>query len=177
MLLSRLPETSAQIASAVGVSRQAVDYWRHGEKKPDTGKRGLLQQTYGVSASAWDEYPEVRSEPKVQAAPTTGGNALDRIEQTALAFVDQVFADTGATMKERAAALDKASITVARISKAKAEQAANLLRSPDWLRAYGAIREVLSEAAPELLERLERRMRELDEALTAITSRDDDDAA
>lgn len=56
-LLLDAPESLAVIAKAVGASKQAVSYWRRGDKLPGDSAREALRVTYGIPVDAWDRAP------------------------------------------------------------------------------------------------------------------------
>jgi hypothetical protein len=56
-LLRLLPHSLAVIGSAVGVTKQAVAFWRGGDKLPEERARRRLQAEYGIPVETWGRAP------------------------------------------------------------------------------------------------------------------------
>jgi transcriptional regulator with XRE-family HTH domain len=80
--LTQLGITLAEIAAAVGVSRQAVQQWRAGAEVPSSVMRGKLFTVFGIPATSWGvqpgDAPVPPSEPPPleAATPTTLADCL-----------------------------------------------------------------------------------------------------
>jgi len=59
--------TQEGIATALGVSQQAVSSWVNGGAKPSYQRRLRLQELYGVPLESWDEKPSESTGPEVAA--------------------------------------------------------------------------------------------------------------
>lgn len=75
-LLSATGLDHATIASELGVSRQAVQQWLSGEKKPGTARRAGILQRYGVPEAAWDT-PVAGAMPEPVEPPDAGESKFD----------------------------------------------------------------------------------------------------
>lgn len=77
-LLQAVDASHADIAVAVGATKQAVSYWRRGSKTPDLAKRMRLHELYGIEASAWERPPasgpaSTASSPSLPSLPPRSG--------------------------------------------------------------------------------------------------------
>lgn len=67
-LLLAVPETHDAIAKRVGASKQAVSYWRRGEKLPGAPARAALRTAYSIDTAAWDRVPSCAAPPPARPA-------------------------------------------------------------------------------------------------------------
>lgn len=68
-MLSRCPDSHAEIAAKVGVDKSLVTRWRSGARRPSDEDQAKLNALYGIPPSAWDEPP-----PKLRAVPAAGSS-------------------------------------------------------------------------------------------------------
>lgn len=62
-MLSRCPDSHAEIAAKVGVDKSLVTRWRSGARRPTEAQQARLEDLYGIPTAAWLE----TSEPRVVA--------------------------------------------------------------------------------------------------------------
>lgn len=55
LALNHCGASTEEIAKAVGVRVNMVNWWRSGERKPAAGHRWELRQKYAIAGAAWDE--------------------------------------------------------------------------------------------------------------------------
>lgn len=67
-MLSRCPDSHAEIAAKVGVDKSLVTRWRSGARRPSEEDQGKLEALYGIPRDAWGEPPKLR------AVPTAGSS-------------------------------------------------------------------------------------------------------
>lgn len=81
-LLTQLGVTLAEVAAAVGVSRQAVQPWRSGEQTPSSVMRSKLFTAFGIPVASWGVQPgtapvaPAEPLPPPAATPTTLSDCL-----------------------------------------------------------------------------------------------------
>ncbi|MBZ0120873.1 MAG: hypothetical protein K8H88_28015 [Sandaracinaceae bacterium] len=85
-LLQAVPASHAEIAAALGTTKQAVSYWRRGNKTPDLANRLVLRDRYGIAPDAWEQLPSTAAAgaPAAAAPPmpvrTGSETTLDEVE-------------------------------------------------------------------------------------------------
>jgi transcriptional regulator with XRE-family HTH domain len=62
--------TQSEIAARLGVARQQVHAWRHGQKSPSPASRATMEREIGIPAHAWDRAPVDRPGTAPRSAPT-----------------------------------------------------------------------------------------------------------
>lgn len=67
-MLSRCPDSHAEIAGKVGVDKSLVTRWISGARKPTDGHMTTLDALYGIPPSAWGE-PVSKVAPRTAAKP------------------------------------------------------------------------------------------------------------
>lgn len=69
-MLSRCPDSHAEIAAKVGVDKSLVTRWRSGARRPTEAQQAKLEELYGIPATAWRETSEPRlPAPESEPAP------------------------------------------------------------------------------------------------------------
>lgn len=77
--------TQSEIAARLGVARQQVHAWRHGQKSPSPASRATMERELGIPAHAWDRAPvdrpgtAPRGTPAPSAPQTTREKAIRQI--------------------------------------------------------------------------------------------------
>lgn len=62
-MLSRCPDSHAEIAAKMGVDKSLVTRWRSGARRPSDEDQGKLEALYGIPRDAWGEPPKLRAVP------------------------------------------------------------------------------------------------------------------
>jgi transcriptional regulator with XRE-family HTH domain len=81
-LLTQLGRTLAEVATAIGVSRQAVQQWRSGSEVPSSVMRGKLFTAFNIPVASWGVQPgaapvaPAEPLPVPTATPTTLADCL-----------------------------------------------------------------------------------------------------
>jgi hypothetical protein len=170
-MLRAIPSSVARIALAVGLrSPQAVQFWRHGVKRPGPPSQQRLAEEYGIPVDAWSRPASATFEP---AAPPELGEhtAPANTNGSALAGVHALLREVRATRPAPDGARSMPYFRSIRIEMelvrliAALEQAAEALddriirTNPKWARVRDGLAEVLShypEAAQRVASMLDR---------------------
>lgn len=179
-LLLAVPGSHAEVAAAVDGSKQAVSYWRRGEKTPGATARGRLRDAFGIDPGAWDRKPITSpatapaaspapappSPPiETQPAAAAAGSKLSTLEEveTQIAELRKLQGENGLLASERVRLADSMGKLLA--IKARLERDNELLedrvvrKHPFWARVKGAILDALRAhpaAARDVAEALAR---------------------
>lgn len=147
-----------EIALRIGVSEQAVSKWENGECLPDVYNLKLLAQILGISVDSLLD-TEMQNQEKVIETITIGGARFEVVEKPETIFAGKIiyaknFANADSfnsaidsiTEDEKQAAFDKLSKPVLPLYDVTIS--VNFWKSVKH-RAYGFVREVMTEMQPE----------------------------
>lgn len=151
-LLLEQPGSHAEVAAAVGCSKQMVSYWRRGEKRPGRASRTKIAAVFGIDPSAWERAPGASPAPAPPApeapaprhrpAPVGKPSTLDEVEQQ-LSMLRELQRDDALLASERVRLADSVGKLLA--IKARLERDQELLEDrvvrqhPFWARVKAAV--------------------------------------
>ena len=151
-LLLEVRGSLAEIAAAVGVSKQIVSYWRRGEKSPSASARAKVHELYGIEPAAWDRVPTGAApaapaaargdRPPAAAVPGARAATLDEVENL-LAWLGRQRNDPSLKQSERVRFADAE--TKALALRARLEEKREMLEArtvdehPRFVAVLGAI--------------------------------------
>lgn len=160
--------TQSEQAARIGVARQQVHAWRHGQKSPSPASRAVMERELGIPAHAWDRAPVDRpgTAPRAQAAPpdperpqTTREKAIRQIADLQ-AELDGDGVMLGDRIKIRAEITRLLSL-VAGIDRDEARSEEHAVgKHPQWRRIRAVILDEL-RAVPDAARRIAQRLEEI----------------
>lgn len=74
-LLLEVNGSHAEVGERIGASKQAVSYWRRGEKTPGPKARAFMRDAYGIEPAAWERAVVPPEQPEADAAGSASPSA------------------------------------------------------------------------------------------------------
>lgn len=82
-MLLAIADSHAEVAARIGTTKQAVSYWRRGEKAPGAAARAQLLEAYDIPQAAWEAAPAPGATKSPRKAPAADlSKKLSTIEHT-----------------------------------------------------------------------------------------------
>ena len=79
-MLSKCPDSHAEIAAKVGVDKSLVTRWRSGVRQPTDAQEARLEELYGIPRQAWHEPPAGKTPAAPAQAPPPARHGADADE-------------------------------------------------------------------------------------------------
>lgn len=154
-LLSRCPDSHAEIAAKVGIDKSLVTRWISGARRPTDAQTARLDELYGIPPAAWTEVSTVPKKraaradrPLPTAPPLDDGDDdesnTDRLRRFIRDGIRELEFDTELSGVKRAEALKKLCDAQVSLDKSTGENALSLARivaHPEFKRVVQKITE------------------------------------
>lgn len=154
--LMRLPNSQAEIASALHVAQPMISRWISGEKKPSAENRAALQKVFGIDPAWWNESLSDPGDPKTFEHKSVRDRAIE-VERAIHDLIEE--AKKEPTPKAKAIAIERCIKMLTALGKLTGESLdiseAMILRTPAWRRIKETIVRVLEDGGDdETLQRI-----------------------
>lgn len=84
----------ADLAAKLGATKQAVSYWRRGEKTPGAAARAKLLEAFDIPPSAWESAPEAATRAEAQAPAPPAPTIDPREKLTTLEHTEELIRES-----------------------------------------------------------------------------------
>lgn len=145
-LLRNLSVTGADVARALGVSKQTVSCWRSGKKLPEPSMRRALETAYAIPCAAWEQQSTPLPVPPPAPPPAPSFDTLTTRDEVRAAYAGlrarKEALPASAAESERTKLDDlmlKALSLLARMDEREEQALERFMKSPDWRRMRAAL--------------------------------------